>query len=143
MNKKNESVLFLCTANSARSQMAEGLLRKHAGDRFDVFSAGMEPSTVHPLAIRAMSDVGIDISRQRSKGVSEFLGKVVVTHAIFVCERAQKNCPAVYPFARKALAWPFEDPAAFQGSEEDRLKKFCEVRDQIEEKIKGWLATNP
>ena len=143
MNVNKANVLFLCTANSARSQMAEALLRKHAGDRFDVFSAGLEPGIVHPLAVRAMSDIGMDISHQRSKSVSEFLGKLPITHAIFVCERAQKNCPSIYPFARKAVSWPFEDPAAIEGSEDARLRKFCEVRDLIEEKIKAWLATNP
>jgi arsenate reductase len=143
MNEKKENVLFLCTSNSARSQMAEALLRKHAGNRYDVFSAGVESGIVHPLAIRVMSEMGIDISGQRSKNVSEYLGKIPITHAIFVCERAQKNCPTIYPFALKVASWPFEDPAAVEGSEEERLQKFRDVRNRIEEKIKAWLVTNP
>jgi len=135
-------VLFLCTSNSARSQMAEGLLRKYAGDRYEALSAGLEPTTVHPLAIRAMSEAGIDISSQRSKSVKEYLGKKPLGHLIFVCARAEKNCPYLYP-PLAPESWPFEDPAAWQGSEEERLDKFRQVRDQIESRIKAWLAAHP
>ena len=140
MSKSN--VLFVCTSNSARSQMAEALLRKHAGDRFEALSAGMEPTTVHPLAIRAMNEVGIDISGQRSKSVKEYLGKIPVGQVIFVCARAEKNCPFLYP-PQVPESWPFEDPAACQGTEEECLEKFRHVRDQIEARIKAWLAAHP
>lgn len=140
MSKIN--LLFLCTANSARSQMAEGLLRKHAGDRFEALSAGMEATTVNPLAIRVMNEIGIDISGQRSKSVKEYLGKVPLGHVIFVCARAEQNCPYLYP-PLVPESWPFEDPAAATGTEEERLVKFREVRDQIETRIKAWLAAHP
>ncbi len=140
MSKSN--VLFLCTSNSARSQMAEGLLRKHAGDRYEALSAGLEPTTVHPLAIRAMNEVGIDISGQRSKSVKEYLGKIALGHVIFVCARAEKNCPYLYP-PLVPESWPFEDPAACQGTEEERLERFRQVRDQIEARIKAWLVARP
>jgi len=140
MSKTN--VLFLCTANSARSQMAEALLRKHAGDRYEALSAGMEPTTVHPLAVRAMNEVGIDISGQRSKSVKEYLGKIPFGHVIFVCARAEKNCPYLYP-PLVPKSWPFEDPAACQGTEEECLEKFRQVRDEIAAHIEAWLAAPP
>jgi arsenate reductase len=137
MSKTN--VLFLCTANSARSQMAEALLRKHAGDRYEALSAGLEPTQVQPLAIRVMNEIGIDISGQRSKSVKEYLSRVAVGKVIFVCAKAEKNCPYLYP-SLTPESWPFEDPAACQGTEEECLAKFRDVRDQIEERIKAWLA---
>ena len=132
-------VLFMCTGNSCRSQMAEGWLRHLAGERFEALSAGLEPSRVNPVAITVMKEVGIDISAQRSKHVREYLGLKLVGYVIFVCSSAEKNCPALYPFAYKRLAWPFEDPAAFEGSPEARMAKFREVRDQIGARIKSWL----
>jgi arsenate reductase len=140
MNKQR--VLFLCTHNAARSQMAEALLRKHAGEHFEVVSAGLEPTTVHPLTICAMKEIGLDISGQRSKGLDEFLGKTPVQIAIVVCEQAQKNCPRIFPFAMERLCWPFEDPAACNGTEAERLQKFRDVRGQIEAKILEWLKTS-
>ena len=137
MSKPN--ILFLCAHNAARSQMAEALLRKHAGDRFDVVSAGLEPTTVHPLTIRVMNEVGVDISGQRAKGLDGIMGKVKFDFAIIVCERTQKNCPQIYPFALQHIYWPFEDPAEAQGTEEEQLQKFREVRDQIEARILDWL----
>jgi arsenate reductase (thioredoxin) len=137
------SVLFLCAHNAARSQMAEALLRKHASDRFDIMSAGLEPTTVHPLTIRAMNEVGVNLSGCRAKGLADFLGKMKFQLAIIVCERTQTNCPHIYPFALERLYWPFEDPAEAQGTEEQQLQKFREVRDQIADKIRAWLATNP
>ena len=139
MNKP--SVLFLCAHNAARSQMAEALLRKHAGERFDVASAGLEPTTVHPLTIRAMNEVGVDISRQATKGLDGIMGKVKLDFAIIVCERTQKNCPHIFPFAMQRLYWPFEDPAEAQGTEEERLQQFRNVRNQIESKIIEWLKS--
>ncbi len=132
-------VLFLCTGNSCRSQMAEGWLRHLADDRFEALSAGLEPREIHPLAMSVMEEIGIDIRSQRSKSVSEFLGRRSIACAIFVCAAAEKNCPTIYPFAVQRLSWPFEDPAAFVGSEEERHAKFREVRDQVGEKISQWL----
>ena len=132
-------VLFLCTKNSARSQMAEGLLRKIAGDKFDVRSAGIEPSFVHPLAQKAMEEIGIDISAHRSKGIKEFLGKVQFDFLITVCASADEQCPAGIASARGRLYWHYDDPAAFEGSEEEKLDKFREIRDKMQRKIVWWL----
>lgn len=133
-------VLFLCTANSARSQMAEALLRKHAGDRFDVYSAGLEPTQVHPYAMKVMAEIGIDMASQRAKGVGEFLGKMNPAYVIIVCEKARQRCPTAFPATGATIiAWPIEDPAEAEGTEEDRLRKFREARDQIAARIRGWL----
>jgi arsenate reductase (thioredoxin) len=122
-------VLFLCTGNSARSQMAEGYLRHAAGDRFEALSAGIEPKGVNPLAIEAMREIGIEISRQQSKDVAGLLGQhfpIVVT----VCDRARERCP-IFPGATKYLHWGLEDPAAAAGTQHERLAVFRRVRDQI------------
>jgi arsenate reductase len=135
-------VLILCTGNSARSQMAEGLFRHEAGDDFEVFSAGTKPTTVRPEAIAVMDEIGIDISGHRSKSVDEFAGQPF-DYVITVCDNANESCP-VFPGATVRLHWPFEDPAAVQGSEEDRLAAFRRVRDRIHERMieffreKGW-----
>ena len=141
MNNKKR-VLFLCTGNSARSQMAEAFLRKYAGDFFEAYSAGLEPKGVNPLSILAMSEVGIDMSSQKSKSVSEYLGRVFIQTLITVCDNAEKNCPTAWPGIVNILHWSFEDPAAFIGTEDEKLSKFREVRDQIDQKIKTWLAEN-
>jgi arsenate reductase (thioredoxin) len=127
MNKKR--VLILCTGNSARSQMAEGLLRHDAGDRFEVESAGTKPSAVRPEAIQAMREIGIDISSQRSKSVDEFAGRDF-DYVLTVCDNAKEACP-VYPGHTNRLHQNFEDPAAVSGSEEERLAVFRRVRDEI------------
>jgi arsenate reductase len=131
-------VLFLCTGNSARSQMAEAFLRKHAGDRFEVSSAGLEPQGINPFAIKAMEEIGLDLNGHHSKDVSEFLGTTYFGYVITLCDNAESRCP-IFPGASIRLHWPFEDPAAFQGAEEQKLKKFREVRDQIRERIESWL----
>jgi arsenate reductase len=137
---KKDGVLFLCTGNSARSQMAEALLRKHAGERFDVYSAGLRPAAeVHPLTLRVLKERGVDTNSLRPKGTSVFLGKVTIRHAIIVCEKAAQACPHIYPFALQTLYWPFEDPAAFAGSAEERLQKFRDVRDGIESRLRAWV----
>lgn len=136
-------VLFVCTGNSARSIMAEALLRHFAGDRFEVFSAGMEPKGVNPLSIKALQEIGVDTAGLSSKNTMEFLGKVNVRYAIIVCDNAQKSCPRIQPFALKTLFWPFDDPAAATGSEPEKLAEFRRVRDEIAGKIKGWLAEHP
>ena len=110
-----QSIIFLCVHNAARSQMAEALLRKQAGDRFAVASAGLEPRTVHPLAVRAMNEIGVDLSGHRAKGLDGILGKTAFQLAIILCERTQQHCPHIYPFALQRLYWPFEDPAEAKG----------------------------
>lgn len=135
------SILFLCAHNAARSQMAEALLRKHAGERFEVVSAGLEPTEIHPLTIRVLNEVGVDVSSYRAKGLDGLMGKKSFQLAIIVCERTQRNCPTIYPFALQRLDWPFEDPAEAQGTEDERLQKFRDMRDQIEARILEWLKT--
>lgn len=137
MDKPN--VLFLCTGNSARSQMAEAFLRRYAGDRLNVFSAGLEPKGIHPLTEQVMAEIGMPLQGQRSKSVSEYLGKYVFSHVIIVCRQAEGACPRVFPGALQRLAWSFEDPAAAEGTDEEKMQKFREVRDQIGQKIREWL----
>jgi arsenate reductase (thioredoxin) len=131
-------VLFLCTGNSARSQMAEAFLRELADDRFDVYSAGLHPAGIDEGALIVMRERGIDIGGQRAKHLEEFLGKVHFGVLITLCERAERECP-IFPGVSIRLHWPFEDPAAAVGSGEERLEKFREVRDQIEARIRAWL----
>ncbi len=133
-------VLFLCTGNSARSQMAEAFLRKYGGDKFEAHSAGLEPKELNPLTVKVMNEVGIDVSKQRSKGVGEYLGKVLFQYLITVCDDADKNCPTTWPGASKRMHWSFEDPAAFIGTDEEKLAKFRQIRDQIERRVQDWLA---
>ena len=122
-------VLFLCTGNSARSQMAEGYLRHVAADRFEAMSAGIEPKGLNPLAIEAMREIGIDISRQTSKDVVSLLGQHV-PYVVTVCDNAKERCP-IFPGTWKFLHWSFEDPAAVEGTPAERLPVFRRVRDQI------------
>lgn len=135
------AVLFLCTGNSCRSQMAEGWLRHLAGDRFEALSAGLEPRPVHPLAIETMREVGIDISGQRSKSAAEFLGRKSFRVAIFVCANAERDCPIVYPFAIQSLSWPLEDPADYEGTGDEQRRKFDEIRDRLGQLIRAWLES--
>jgi len=132
-------VLFLCTGNSARSQMAEAFLRKYGGDHFEAFSAGLEPKDIHPLTIQVMQEIGMDISNQTSKGIEVYLGKMFFHYLITVCDDAEKNCPTFWPGVNQRLHWSFEDPAAFEGTEEEKLEKFRAIRDQIEQRVKDWL----
>ena len=133
-------VLFLCTGNSARSQMAEAFLRKYAGDHFEVHSAGMEPKPLHPMTVKVMEEIGVDMSGQKSKGFETYLGKMLFQYLITVCDDAEKNCPTTWPGVSNRLHWHFEDPTAFLGTEEEKLAKFRQVRDQIGEKIKAWVV---
>jgi len=134
-----QRVLFLCTHNSARSQMAEGFLRALAGDRFEVASAGTEATRVHPLAIRAMFDVGIDLSRHTSKIVDELVEQPW-DYVITVCDAANAACP-VFPKKSSRLHWSFEDPSQAPGNDDQRLKVFRRVRDQIKRRIADWIRT--
>jgi arsenate reductase len=115
--------LFLCTGNSARSQMAEAFLRKYAGDQFEAFSAGLEPKGINSYTLRVMEEIGLSLDGHRSKPLTEYMGKVHVGYLITVCADADEKCPS-----------------AFVGSDEDTLEEFCEVRDQIGRRIKEWLA---
>jgi arsenate reductase len=133
-------VLFLCTGNSARSQMAEAFLRKYAGDRFEAFSAGLEPKGINPYTIQVMREVGIDLRGHTSKHLDQFLGKTNFEYVITVCDNAEKNCP-FFPGASTRLHWSFEDPAAFQGEPEERLAKFREVRHLMDAQLRAWLAS--
>ena len=132
-------VLFLCTGNSARSQMAEGLLRDRAGDRFETFSAGLEPTAVHSMAIAAMAEIGIDISRQRSKSLTEYLGKEHFGYLITVCDHAAANCP-MFPGVANRLHWSLVDPATAEGGEEERMEVFRRVRDRLAALIDEFLV---
>jgi len=136
MQKK--TVLILCTGNSARSQIAEGLLRHEAGDRFEVYSAGTRPTTVRPEAIVVMGEIGIDISGQWAKSVDEFTGQEF-DYVITVCNHAMEFCP-VFPGRSKHLHWSFKDPAAVQGSDEDRKAEFSKVRDEIRGRLDTFVA---
>ena len=135
-----QRVLFLCTGNSARSQMAEAFLRKHGKGQFEPHSAGLEPKGVNPLTIKVMDEIGIDISYQASKGIETYLGKMRFQYLVTVCDDADKNCPAVWPGVHKQMHWSFEDPARFDGTEEEKLARFREVRDLIETRVQGWVA---
>ncbi len=141
MEKQN--VLFLCTGNSCRSQMAEALLRERAGDRFEAYSAGTAPKGIHPLTISVLKEIGIDTSKLRSKDVAEYLGRLAIHHLIVVCENAEESCPRTFPVIGDRQFWPFDDPPAFQGTDEEKLNKFRQVRDQIDERIQQWLAGIP
>lgn len=130
-------VLFLCTGNSCRSQMAEAFLRSAAGDRFEVMSAGTDPVPVNPDAIRVMAERGMDISSQRSKGVRPFLG-LGFPYLVTVCDQANERCP-IFPGVINRLHWSFEDPARAQGSDEERLRVFRRVRDEIEAAVRRFV----
>jgi arsenate reductase len=125
----NPKVLFLCTGNSARSQMAEGYLRRAAGNRFEAMSAGIEPKGLNPLAVEAMREIGIDISRQQSKDVVSLLGQHI-PYVVTVCDNARERCP-IFPRTYKFLHWSFEDPALVEGTHEQKLAVFRRVRDEI------------
>lgn len=137
---RKQKVLFLCTQNSARSQMAEALLREHGGDRFEAYSAGCRVAEeIHPHAVAVMEEAGVDISDQYPKGLRTYMGKVGFNYSIIVCARAEKDCPKTFPGVGTRLVWLFDDPRGEGVPEEERLEKFREVRDQIEQKILQWL----
>lgn len=136
-NRRN--ILILCTRNSARSQMAEGILRKCAGDRFHIYSAGLNPDRIHPMVDPVMREIGIDISGQRSKSVEEYLGRIAAHYLIVVCENVERDCPRIFPGPGERLYWPFDDPAAVEGTEEERLAAFRRVREEIAARLRDWL----
>lgn len=138
MRKPN--ILFLCTGNSARSQMGEAFLRRYAGDHFEAHSAGLSPKGVNPYTIRVMDEVGIDIRDQESTPLREYLGREAFRYLITVCSNAEENCPTIWPGQTERLYWPFDDPAAATGTEEEIMAVFRRVRDEIDAKIKRWLV---
>jgi arsenate reductase len=123
--------------------MAEAFLRKHGGDKFEAYSAGLEPKGIHPYTLQVMNEVGIDLSEQRSKDVMEYMGRKHFGYLITVCAHAEANCPTTFPGVSQRLHWPIDDPAAFEGSEEETLAKFREARDEVEQHILAWLKTSP
>jgi arsenate reductase (thioredoxin) len=132
-------VLVLCTGNSCRSQMAEGFLREYHGDQYDVASAGTDPKPeVHPLAVRVMDELGIDISSQRPKALTDFLGRAPVRHLLIVCDKANESCPRIWPGAYTRDYLSFDDPAEAQGTEQQRLVVFRRVRDEIGRAMRAW-----
>jgi arsenate reductase len=133
-----QRVLFLCTHNSARSQMAEGMLRALAGDRFEAHSAGTEATSIRPLAVRAMGEIGVDISGQESKTLDRYLHEPF-DYVITVCDDANEACP-FFPGAQSRLHWSFDDPSKAEGKEEERLAVFRSVRDGIRQRIEADLV---
>ena len=139
MSKIN--VLFLCTGNSCRSVMGETLLRHLAGNRFEAYSAGTNPKGINPIAEQVLHEIGVDTTGVRSKHVSECLSQLPFQYVIIVCHDADSTCPRVLPGTAERLFWPFEDPPAFPGTDEERLRKFRDVRDQIRAKLEQWIPT--
>jgi arsenate reductase len=117
--------------------MAEAFLRKYAGDQFEVYSAGLTPKPINPLTIKVMEEIGFDMSSQYSKPLTIYLGKIHFGYLITVCTNAENKCP-IFPGMGIRLHWPFDDPAEFEGSEQEKLLKFREVRDQIDQKVHEW-----
>lgn len=135
-------VLFLCTHNSSRSQIAEGLLRAQGGEAFDVFSAGTEPRMVHRLAIKVMREIGIDISGHRAKSQEEFRDQLPMDLVVTVCDEAAEACP-YFPNARWQVHWSFLDPSRVEGSEEERLTAFRHTRNLIADRLDQFLRLQP
>ncbi len=135
-------VLFLCTGNSARSQMAEAFLRLHGGERFEAHSAGLEPKGINPYTRRVLAEAGVDMSGQSSKDLTVYLGKTHFGYLITVCSNAEARCP-IFPGVATRLYWPFDDPAAVEGTDEDKLTAFRRVRDALETRILDWLHEAP
>ena len=137
MSERPIRVLFVCTGNSARSVMAEALLRRHGGAAFEVYSAGTEPKGVNPFTLRVLAEAGIDASLARSKSVTEFLGQPF-DYVITVCDQARQSCP-VFPGVHESLHWGYEDPAAAEGTEEERLAVFRRVLIGLGERIRLFI----
>jgi arsenate reductase len=135
------TVLFLCTGNSARSQMAEALLRHLAGDRFEALSAGTHPKGVNPLTVQVLEEIGVAPTGLRSKSVAEFAGRTI-DDLIVVCGEADRECPAGALTCRRRQFWPFDDPAAATGGLAERLAVFRRVRDEIQKRLSAWLQAS-
>ena len=137
MNKPK--VLFVCTGNSARSQMAEALLRNYAGEHFEVYSAGLEPRGINPLTIQVMEEIGLDLSSHNSKDLYTFIGNTTFEYMITVCGRAEDSCP-IFPGMGTRLHWDIADPSKFVGIPAEKVAKFREARDRLDHKIRLWLS---
>ncbi len=134
----NPTVLIICTGNSARSQIAAGYMKQYLADEFTITSAGLDPkAAIHPLAVQVMQEIGIDISQQYPKDIKQFLGQYF-TFLITVCSSAEARCP-IFPGVSYRLFWPFDDPAAFEGTKAEKLAKFRDIRMQIDRKIREWM----
>ncbi|MBN2822271.1 MAG: arsenate reductase ArsC [Coriobacteriia bacterium] len=136
-------VLFLCTGNTARSQMAEAILRQRSGDSFEVHSAGLEPSEVRSETIAVLKEAGISTEGLRSKGVDEYLGKMHINYLVTVCAHAEESCPRIWPVGGHRLFWSISDPAVVYGSDDERLAAFRRARDEIARLIDEWLESQP
>jgi arsenate reductase len=119
--------------------MAEAFLREYAGDRFEAYRAGLEPRWIHPYVWRVMTEIGITLHGQYPRPVEQYMGRVHFGHLITVCAHAEANCPSVFPGVARREHWPFEDPAAFAGSPDQRIEKFREVRDEIADRVRAWV----
>jgi arsenate reductase len=137
---RKRKVLFFCKHNACRSQMAEGLLRAMAGERFDVFSAGLRPRPVYPQVHLVMAEHGIDVSAQTSKGIDLYAGRELFEFIIIVCKESEADCPTLYPFAIHVERWPLDDPASVSAStREAGLAAFRNTRDDLEKRLRDWL----
>ena len=137
---RKPNVLFLCTGNSCRSQMAEALLRRRYGDLFNAYHAGSDPTGIHPLAIEVLEEIGVDTSDLRSKSVKEYLGRLRAHYLVIVCQRAQEDCPRLFPGLVERFFWDIDDPPAFEGSATDVLRRFRAARDEITAAIDRWVG---
>lgn len=140
MSEQKVVVLFLCSGNVARSQMAEAFLRKLGGDHFEVYSAGLAPAeNIHPLTHQVMEEIGMDLRGQHPKPLKDYFRGFRADFVIFVCEKGEQNCPFLWPSTLKSLSWPLENPVNFQGPEDQCLQVFRRVRDQIEQRVRAWV----
>ena len=121
--------------------MAEAFLRSYAGDRYEAYSAGLEPKEIHPLTKKVMDEIGIDITRQYSKPLEDYMGKIHFGYLITVCSEADEKCPTTFPGMGQRLRWNLEDPAKFEGTEEEKLNKFREIRDLVKQQVQEWLSS--
>ncbi|MEM6332119.1 MAG: arsenate reductase ArsC [Planctomycetota bacterium] len=136
---RKPAVMFVCTHNSSRSQMAEGMLRHHAGDKFEVYSSGVEPGKLRDEAVAAMQDLGVDISSHRAEGIDAYMGKVDVDYLITVCSGAEQSCPAAWPGVKARFFWDLPDPSVAEGDFAARVARYIEVRDMIKTRMDAWL----
>ena len=144
MSQQGAGILVLCTGISCRIQMTEAFLRQKAGDRFPCFSAGTEPADeIHPLVHTVMREKGIELEGQVPNDYHDYLGRIPVHTLIIVCDGAAEACPAVWPGVMERLIWSTDDPAAFEGDDEAVLAEFRRVRDELEARVDGWLASMP
>lgn len=138
-NLKKLKVLFLCTANSARSQIAQAMLERFGDDKFEAYSAGLDPSVVNPLTIEVLNEVGISMEGKVAKSVNLYMGHVKFEYLVTVCARAEERCPVTFPGISNRLHWAFDDPAKAEGTHEQKLAKFRQVRDEIRDRVISWV----